>query len=228
MKAIILAAGMGTRLRELTVNKPKSLVQINNKPFIHYQIEYLKEVGIDDIIVVTGYLSEQFDYLKDKYGVKLVYNDKYSIWNNFYSLYCVKDFFEDAYLIDADNYLSKNIFDPSIKDSTYFSILRDNCINEYFIYTDDNNKINKITVENGYGNIVAGVSFWNKETSSKMIEIMDEIYSKGEHSNIYWDDIVRLNLDKLDVYEKKLGIDDIFEVDTMEDYNELNRRLKKL
>ena len=65
MKAIILAAGLGTRLRPMTENTPKALVQVNQKPLIEYQIEFLKEKGINDIFIV-GYLKEQFDYLKEK------------------------------------------------------------------------------------------------------------------------------------------------------------------
>lgn len=107
MKAIILAAGLGTRLRPMTENTPKALVQVNQKPLVEYQIEFLKERGIDDIIIVVGYLKEQFDYLKEKYGVRLVFNDKYADYNNFYSLYLVKEELANSYVIDADNYLSR-------------------------------------------------------------------------------------------------------------------------
>lgn len=99
MKAIILAAGLGTRLRPMTENTPKALVKVNQKPLVEYQIEYLKERGIDDIIIVVGYLKEQFDYLKEKYGVRLVFNDKYADYNNFYSLYLVKKSWQTATLL---------------------------------------------------------------------------------------------------------------------------------
>ena len=83
MRAILLAAGMGTRLRPLTIDTPKSLISVNGKPMLETQIQFLKEKGIDDIIVVTGYLSEKFEYIKEKYGVKLIHNDKYDIYNVF-------------------------------------------------------------------------------------------------------------------------------------------------
>ena len=57
MKAIILAAGLGTRLRPMTENTPKALVKVNEKPLVEYQIEFLKERVIDDIIIVVGYLK---------------------------------------------------------------------------------------------------------------------------------------------------------------------------
>ena len=53
MRAILLAAGMGTRLRPLTLDTPKSLIEVNKKPLLERQVEFLKEKGIDEIIVLT-------------------------------------------------------------------------------------------------------------------------------------------------------------------------------
>lgn len=92
MNAIILAAGMGTRLRPLTNDTPKALVKVNGQPIIERQIEYLKEIGINDIIIMTGYLHEKFSYLSDKYGVKLIFNDKYDTYNNGYTMYLVREY----------------------------------------------------------------------------------------------------------------------------------------
>ena len=61
MRAILLAAGMGTRLRPLTLETPKPLIKVNGESIIERQIKCLKEIGIDEIIVVTGYLHEKFD-----------------------------------------------------------------------------------------------------------------------------------------------------------------------
>ncbi len=158
MKAIILAAGLGTRLRPMTENTPKALVKVNQKPLVEYQIEYLKERGIDDIIIVVGYLKEQFDYLKEKYGVRLVFNDKYADYNNFYSLYLVKEELANSYVIDADNYLFKNMFRNDIERSTYFSVYREDCDNEWFLVYGDDFKVQDIIVE------------WNRMESSNGLE----------------------------------------------------------
>ena len=74
MRAILLAAGMGTRLRPLTLKTPKPLIKVNGESMIEKQIKSLKEIGIDEIIVVTGYLKEKFEFLKEKYGVKIIYH----------------------------------------------------------------------------------------------------------------------------------------------------------
>ena len=122
MNAIIVAAGFGSRLRPLTYSTPKPLIEVFNQPMIEKNIEFLLEKGIDDINVIVGYAKERFEYLREKYqGVKLIYNEKYNEYNNIYSLYLVKDYLEDSYIIEGDIFLNKNIFDSNIKNSCYFS-----------------------------------------------------------------------------------------------------------
>ena len=58
MKAVILAAGMGKRLKDITLNTPKPLLKIANTTIIHYLVSCLKEIGIKDIYVVTGFKSK--------------------------------------------------------------------------------------------------------------------------------------------------------------------------
>jgi bifunctional UDP-N-acetylglucosamine pyrophosphorylase/glucosamine-1-phosphate N-acetyltransferase len=76
MEAVILASGRGTRLRELTKYKPKSMIEVNKKPIIEYTIDNLRENDIEDIILVVGYKKEKIvDYFSDgkKLGVKISY-----------------------------------------------------------------------------------------------------------------------------------------------------------
>lgn len=66
MKALILAAGKGTRMKELTVNTPKPLLKAGNKPILEHILLKLKQIGIKDIVIIVGYLKEQIiDYFKD-------------------------------------------------------------------------------------------------------------------------------------------------------------------
>ena len=147
MRAIILAAGMGTRLRPITLTTPKSLIEIGEETLIERQIRFLKEKGIDDVIVVTGYLAEKFEFLREKYQVTLIHNDKYDVYNNFYTMFLVKEYLSDTYVIDADNYLVNNFLQTNLKHSTYFSAYKTNFKQEWVLHTDENQNVTDITIE---------------------------------------------------------------------------------
>ncbi|MDA7818276.1 nucleotidyltransferase family protein [Sulfurimonas sp.] len=107
MKALLLAAGLGTRLSPITDTTPKCLVPINGKPLLEYWLENLTEVGVDEILINTSYLSEQVEeFIKNsKYSdkVTLVHEDK--LLNTGGTLLANKEFFNDEcfMLVHADN-----------------------------------------------------------------------------------------------------------------------------
>lgn len=219
MRAILLAAGMGTRLRPLTLETPKSLIEVNGKPLLERQVEFLKEKGINEIIVVTGYLNEKFEYLKEKYGVKLVFNDKYDIYNNIYSMYLVREYLADSYVIDADVYINRNFIVTDINKSTYFSAYKRNVKNEWKLCFDENKKVNDIEIINGDGFILCGVSYWSKNDGILIKNRIEEVIKMDDFTNLYWDDIVKNNLKDLDVRIKEINDDDIYEIDNIEELN---------
>lgn len=219
MRAILLAAGMGTRLRPLTLETPKSLIEVNGKPLLERQIEFLKEKGINEIIVVTGYLNDKFEYLKDKYGVTLVFNNKYDVYNNIYSMYIVRDYLGDSYVIDADVYINRNFILSDINRSTYFSAYKKDVKNEWKICFDENNKVNNIEIINGDGFILCGVSYWSKEDGVLIKSRIEEELKNGDFTNLYWDDIVKNNIKDLDIRIEKINDDDIYEIDNIEELN---------
>ena len=229
MRAILLAAGMGTRLRPITLNTPKSLISINNKPLIERQIEFLQEKGVEEIIIVTGYLKEKFDYLINKYNVKLIYNDKYDKYNNIYSMFLAKEYLDDSYVIDADNFLTTNFIIEKPANSMYFSAFKKDVQNEWKIIFDETNKVIDIEIMDGKGSgyILSGVSYWSKE-DAKIIrkELENKIIDNNSFTNYYWDDIVRENIYKLDVNINKINEDDIFEIDCLMDLENVKRKFE--
>ena len=80
--AVIMAAGMSTRFVPLSLEKPKALLKVRGEVLIERQIRQLQEAGVQEIIIVVGYLKEQFSYLMQKYGVILVENPVYQTRNN--------------------------------------------------------------------------------------------------------------------------------------------------
>jgi choline kinase len=86
MKALILAAGMGTRLGKYTESLPKGMLSFNGKPLIEWQIQNLRKTGIDDIIIVTGYKKEAINYP----GIKYYHNPLFAETNMVESMLCAK------------------------------------------------------------------------------------------------------------------------------------------
>jgi len=89
MKALILAAGFGSRLAPITDNLPKSLVPVNGKPILMKQIENLYENGITDITIISGYKAEILEKAVHKVfpEIKIIESVDYATTNNMYSAY---------------------------------------------------------------------------------------------------------------------------------------------
>lgn len=225
MRAIILAAGMGTRLRPITLTTPKSLIEINGTTFIETQIKFLRDVGVDEIVVVVGYLADKFRFLSEKYGVKLVYNDKYDIYNNFYTMYLVKDYLSNSYVIDADNYLLENFLERTLIKSTYFAAFKTGFKDEWLLKTNSENRVTEIVVASGDGAIMSGVSYWNYETGKFLQSLLEEEFQKGQFMDLYWDNLIKDNLSKIEVYKKDIPANSIFEVDNLVDLEQLKNIL---
>ncbi len=101
MKAIILAAGQGSRLKKYTENLPKGMLLFDGKTLIERQIALYRRCGIDHIIVVRGYAAEQIQYD----GVTYYDNDAYLCTNMVESLFCAKSEFDDDMIISYSDIL---------------------------------------------------------------------------------------------------------------------------
>ena len=231
MNAIILAAGLGSRLRPLTLETPKSQIEVGGQPMIERQIEFLREKGIDEIIVVTGYLHHKFEYLKNKYNVKLIYNDKYEDYNNIYSMYLAREELGNSFVIDADIYLHRNFIPNHPEKSTYFSTYKTDFDNEEWVlkYNPTTKQLEQIVIvkdKKAAGRIMSGVSYWNEKDCLIIKEKLETAIKTRDFKNMYWDLMITENLAELEVYVHELESDDIFEIDTIKDLEATSHFLK--
>ena len=115
MKAVILAAGIASRLRPLTDTTPKCLLKIGERCLLERAFDALIQNGFDEFIIVTGYRQQQIvDFLQTRYPerkVTFIYNDRYESTNNIYSLWLTRPYAdeEEVLLLDSDI-----VFDPQI------------------------------------------------------------------------------------------------------------------
>ena len=102
MQVVILAGGLGTRLRPITERIPKPLVPVNNRPYLEYQIEYLRRSGFTDILLVTGYLGEKIEAHFGNgttFGVRLTYAQEDVIRGTGGALKYAEDHLADEFLV---------------------------------------------------------------------------------------------------------------------------------
>ena len=123
MKAIILAAGRGSRMKHATDNVPKCLLKVKGKTLLEIQIEALKKAGIKEIGIVTGYLSEQLrDYCENTF-----YNDKWDETNMVFSLMSAKNWLRqsDCVVSYSDIYYDDSIVKKLIKYNCQIGVAYD-------------------------------------------------------------------------------------------------------
>ena len=189
MNAIIMAAGTSSRFAPLSYEKPKGLLEVKGEVLIERQIRQLHEAGITDIIVVVGYKSSQFHYLVQKYGVRIVMNEDYNVYNNTSSIIRVLDFLEDTYICSSDNYFPSNVFIEEPSGSYYSALYAEGDTSEYCMTLDSDDNITAVTVGGKDSWYMLGHAFFSKEFSKKFSRIMLEEYKDEKTRLGYWEDV---------------------------------------
>lgn len=165
MKAVILAAGIGSRLRPITDEKPKTLVNVNNKPMLGYILDALSWVYIKEVVICVGYkASHIINYCKSKYPQFKFYfieNKEYDTTNNMYSLYLAKkQLDDDIVLMNADLIFDKDIVKGLLKSKgSRVAVDKGIYIEESMKITVNNSGIisgisKKINKEDAYGSSI--------------------------------------------------------------------------
>ena len=220
-RAIILAAGFGMRMVPINTVSPKALMKVHGEILIERMINKLNEVGVDEIYVVVGFMKEEFDYLIDKFNVKLIVNPFYAIKNNLYSLYLLKDYLVDSYIIPSDIYISKNLFSETELYSWY--MVSHTFSNESVVKVNRKNELSVIDGDDIAGNRMIGVSFL-KEKEAEIVKERLEKYSnlyRYEHS--FWEEtLYDEKKKKFILYAKLISKEDVYEINTYEELRTLD------
>ncbi|MBM24057.1 MAG: sugar nucleotidyltransferase [Gammaproteobacteria bacterium] len=100
-EAVILAAGMGTRLSDAMAGKPKGFIIFDRYPIIEESVRKLLKQGVEKIWIVTGYQPHNFENLIDKYprSVQTIWNPEFENSGTMYSLYCARDYVKGSFLL---------------------------------------------------------------------------------------------------------------------------------
>lgn len=172
MNAVILAAGVGHRMINLTRQLNKTLLPVGGVPIIERSIRLLKEAGIHEIVIVTGHKHELFLPLVEKYNVKLIQNKKYSIYNNLYSLQLALEYIENTFLICGDVVLFKNLFMNKPATTTIYTIYKNpKGVPTLEVYGDHNRMLSQVKLSRANESITTslGIGYIGKE-EAKLIK----------------------------------------------------------
>ena len=214
-----MAAGYGTRLRPITLSTPKPLIKVNGIRMIESVIEALLKNNIREIYIVTGYLTEKFDFLEEKYPeVTLIYNPYYSKYNNISSLYVARDHLKDVIILDGDQIIKNDkILDPNFEKSGYNCVWSEGYTDEWLLKVEKNTIVSCSRNGGEKGWRLYSVSKWTAKDSDKLRKLVEKEFD-AKNYDIYWDDVALFcSPQNYDLGIREMNLDDVIEIDTIDE-----------
>ncbi|MFT4168588.1 MAG: phosphocholine cytidylyltransferase family protein [Dysgonomonas sp.] len=231
MKAVILAAGIASRLRPLTNNTPKCLLNVGSKCLLARTIDSLIANGFDRLVIVTGYLKEMIEsFVSANYPdlrVEYIFNSKYDSTNNIYSLWLAKSAVQGQSMLLLD---SDILFDSALI-SALLESKQENCLalnshelgdEEIKVILNTDGQITEISktcsIETAVGESVGIEKFSAEFVQDLYTELDDMILNKGQSGVFY--EMAFENLIKKGAEIYTVDTTNIFsmELDTVEDF----------
>lgn len=221
-KAVIMAAGFGSRMMPATADRPKPMVMVNGKRIIDTLLDALVNVGIRDITIVRGYKKEKFNEILEKYPfVRFIDNDLYDKENNISSAIFAKDEISNCYLCEADLYITN----PGVIAKYQYA---SNILGSYSLETDDwsfrlkDGYISEYQKGNTYCYNYYGISYWTAEDSAQLRTDWTEIYKINK--DVFWEEVpLILKKENYKVEIRQCKKQDIMEIDNYFELAQLDK-----
>lgn len=217
-RAIILAAGFGTRMIPINFETPKALLEVHGEPLIERLIKQLHEVGVDKITIVIGFQKEKFEYLIDQYGVDLSVNADYVVKNNLSSLAKVIDSVSNTYIVPADLWCEQNPFSPIELYSWY--MVSDRLDKNSDVSATKRHELVKVARKND-GNRMLGIAYI---TGSEAVTVRDRVLELAENTDYdsaFWEEALYKD-GKMILAANLVRDDSVIEINTYEQLRELD------
>ena len=222
-RAVLIAAGFGTRLVPVTLNTPKPLIRVHGRRIIDSILDAVYGAGIEEVYVVRGYLAEQFDQLLYQYpDLKFIENAVYNEANNISSALAAKDLLENAYVFESDLLLSNpGIVTKYQYASNYLGVPVE--VTDDWCFETKRGVITKLSVGGVDCHQMFGISYWTAEDGKKLAQDIVATYEMPGGKERYWDEVaLRYFAQNYTVRIRECSFDDLVEIDTFGELQELD------
>lgn len=220
-RAVFIAAGFGSRMVPITFNTPKPLVRVHGVRIIDRLIDACLAAGIDEIVIVRGYLGELFDQLLYKYPmVKFLENPVYNEANNISSALVARYLLSNAYVFEADLLISNpKIIRKYHYRSDFLAIKKTRSDDWCFRVRDGVIAEEKVGGEGDDIWQMVGISYWNAADGHKLSQDIQDVYQSPGGKERYWEQVPLVYRKEHYAVEVRSCLEeDIIEIDT---FNEL-------
>ncbi|MDO4268106.1 MAG: phosphotransferase [Eubacteriales bacterium] len=217
--ALIIAAGFGSRFVPLTFEMPKGLLEVFGERMIERQICQLHQAGITDITIMVGYLKEKFDYLIDKYQVRLVYNPEYSCKNTLATIYHARDILKgrNMYVLSSDNWLRENMFHGYECGAWYASSYMEGNTSEWVLSYNKKGRITDVRIGGHDAWVMYGPVYFSREFSGQFLPILQQAYETPGTEQFYWEHVLMQHIDELEMDINRQPAGQIYEFENLEE-----------
>lgn len=222
--AIILAAGFGMRMVPINTMYTKGMLKVNGEPLVERLICQLHEAGVNNIYIIVGFMKEEYEYLIDKYNVKLIVNKYYMEKNNLHSLKLASKYIGNSYIIPCDVWCGMNPFANEEKDSWY--MVNDLVDEESIFRLNRKNNLNVIGKDSA-GNGMVGIAYINKIDSEWLISEINALCNDPVYDDCFWEQAL-IEDGKMKIRANVVHSSQYVEINTYEQLRELDEHSDQL
>lgn len=218
-RIIFIAAGFGTRLVPITLNTPKPLVRVHGERIIDSMLDAATHAGIQEIYIVRGYLSEQFDQLLYKYpNIKFIENPAYNEANNISSAMCARYNFGNSYICEADLIIKNPKLITKYQYQSNYCGVKCERTDDWCLFVNKG-RITGVSVGGFNAYRMVGISYWTEEDGRKLADCIQKVYEMPGGKEKYWDSVpLDVCKTEFNLSVRECSFDDFTEIDT---FNEL-------
>lgn len=234
MKAILMAAGMGSRISSEIGLTPKSMLEVEGQTILLHTVELLQKNGIE-VIVITGYQHRIIEEALAPYSVRIYYNPFYRVTNSMGSLWYAREEFraeKSVLLANADVYYSQDVLDivlhhpennflledkKRVEDGDYFFLSKGGCLQKYG---------KELSLEERTAEYV-GIGCVKNEWVKLFYDRLCELVENGEY-NLWWENVLYSYVGEKEIHTVDVNGAFWSEVDTIRDYHRVLQYFKKL